>query len=103
MERGSRPVGYRGAVTHRSPGLQGRYPGRSACAGCDPRARIHEHGERTGIEAIAGPDRFRLVTTASAPLHGESMRTLTDFVVRPGADPAATNENDMHTSIIQSR
>ena len=35
-----------------------------------------------GIEAIAGPDLIRLWTTAG--LHGENLRTLSDFVLRPG-------------------
>ena len=38
-----------------------------------------------GIEAIAGPDRFRLTSTPAAPLHGEGLRTMSDFTVRAGA------------------
>jgi GH15 family glucan-1,4-alpha-glucosidase len=49
-----------------------------------PWVRRLEHGRATGIQAVAGPDRFRLVTTHAAPLHGEGLRTVTDFVVRPG-------------------
>ena len=37
-----------------------------------------------GIEAVAGPDRFRLTSTSAAPLHGEGLRTVTDFVVCAG-------------------
>ncbi len=37
-----------------------------------------------GIEAIAGPDRFRLTSTPAAPLRGEGLRTVTDFLVRAG-------------------
>jgi GH15 family glucan-1,4-alpha-glucosidase len=35
-----------------------------------------------GLEAIAGPDLLRLWTPA--PLHGEKLRTISDFVVHPG-------------------
>jgi GH15 family glucan-1,4-alpha-glucosidase len=37
-----------------------------------------------GIEAIAGPDRFRLTSTPAAPLRGEGMRTVSDFTVSAG-------------------
>ncbi len=40
--------------------------------------------KHVGIQAIAGPDRFRLTTTPAAPLHGKDLRTLADFVVRAG-------------------
>jgi GH15 family glucan-1,4-alpha-glucosidase len=49
-----------------------------------PWVQRFEHEGRTGIEAIAGPDRFRLTTTPAAPLRGEGFRTVTDFVVRAG-------------------
>jgi GH15 family glucan-1,4-alpha-glucosidase len=49
-----------------------------------PWVQRFEDGKTSGIEAIAGPDRFRLTTTPAAPLHGENMRTLTDFVVGAG-------------------
>jgi GH15 family glucan-1,4-alpha-glucosidase len=37
-----------------------------------------------GIEAIAGPDRFRLTSTPAAPLHGEELRTVSEFTVVAG-------------------
>jgi GH15 family glucan-1,4-alpha-glucosidase len=37
-----------------------------------------------GIEAIAGPDRFRLTSTPAAPLHGEDLRTVSEFTVVAG-------------------
>jgi GH15 family glucan-1,4-alpha-glucosidase len=37
-----------------------------------------------GIEAIAGPDRFRLTSTPAATLRGEGMRTVSDFTVSAG-------------------
>jgi GH15 family glucan-1,4-alpha-glucosidase len=37
-----------------------------------------------GIEAIAGPDRFRLTSTPVAPLHGEDLRTVSEFTVGAG-------------------
>ena len=37
-----------------------------------------------GIEAIAGPDRFRLTSTPAAPLHGEDLRTVSEFTVGKG-------------------
>jgi GH15 family glucan-1,4-alpha-glucosidase len=37
-----------------------------------------------GIEAIAGPDRFRLISTPAATLRGEGMRTVSDFTVSAG-------------------
>lgn len=37
-----------------------------------------------GIEAIAGPDRFRLTSTPAAPLHGEGLRTVSEFTVVAG-------------------
>lgn len=39
-----------------------------------------------GIEAVAGPDMFRLTTTV--PLRGEALRTHADFVVRAGEQVA---------------
>jgi GH15 family glucan-1,4-alpha-glucosidase len=41
-------------------------------------------GIPNGIEAIAGPDRFRLTSTPAAPLHGEGLRTVSEFRVRAG-------------------
>jgi GH15 family glucan-1,4-alpha-glucosidase len=37
-----------------------------------------------GIEAIAGPDRFRLTSTPAAPVHGEGLMTVSEFTVRAG-------------------
>jgi GH15 family glucan-1,4-alpha-glucosidase len=37
-----------------------------------------------GLQAISGPDRFRLTTTAAALLQGKDLRTLADFHVRAG-------------------
>ncbi len=37
-----------------------------------------------GIEAIAGPDRFRLTSTPAAALRGEGLRTVSEFTVRAG-------------------
>ena len=37
-----------------------------------------------GIEAIAGPERFRLTSTPAAVLHGEGLRTVSEFTVSAG-------------------
>jgi GH15 family glucan-1,4-alpha-glucosidase len=37
-----------------------------------------------GIQAISGPDRFRLTTTAAALLRGANLRTIAEFEVRVG-------------------
>lgn len=43
---------------------------------------VHKKAPDGAIEAVAGPDLIRLYS--SVPTHGENLRTVSDFVVRPG-------------------